>query len=271
MKLKIITFCLLFVMILFSCKKEDLSSNAKFDALLLRSILIDNQSSHEYLYNDDKQVVGEESKFDFTKHYYNDKGQLITNEYYGKDDMLNGDLNGNESALNSNELVTQITGKKDGAVTFEYNDNDQLIKTSFSNPVPGGSESSEFSYNANNKISRQTMYWENTARGYVDYSFDAKGNLVKEMLYDLPANGIAELITTTQYYFDNEHNPFQGLSKLRIPGIYTNRNNIIKETYTIHLSPNQSSDNVQTTEFSYEYNAMGYPVNQNDNVYFVYN
>lgn len=258
-------------MMLFSCKKEDLSNNVKFEALLLSSIMIDDQPSNEYLYNEAKQVVGEKSRFDFTKHSYNDKGQLVTNEYYGKDDMLNVDLNGSGSALNSNDLVTQISGKIDGTVTFEYNENDQLIKTLFSNPVPGGVEYSEFSYNANNKISRQTMYWENTARGYVDYSFDAKGNLVKEMLYELPANGVAELITTTQYYFDNEKNPYQSLSKLRIPGINTNRNNIIKETYTIHLSAEQGSDNVQITEFSYEYNALGYPVTQNDNVFYVYN
>jgi hypothetical protein len=114
------------------------------------------------------------------------------------------------------------------------------------------------------------MYWENTATGYIEYSYDGKGNLIKEMLYNLPATGVAELITTTQYAFDNQPNPYRSSSRLMTPGISTNQNNIIKETYTIHLTAVQGPDNVQITETSYEYNGIGYPVTKNGNVSYVY-
>ena len=114
------------------------------------------------------------------------------------------------------------------------------------------------------------MYWENSATGYIDYSYDANGNLAKEMLYNLPLTGAAELITTTQYAYDNQQNPYKATSRLLTPGVNTNLNNIVKETYTIHLAAGQGADNVQVTETAYEYNGMGYPVSKNGNVTFIY-
>ena len=66
-------------------------------------------------------------------------------------------------------------------------------------------------------------------------------------------------------------NPYNASSKLLIPGINTNLNNITKVTNTIHMPANQGPDNVQTTETAYEYNAQGYPLSVNGNVTFVYN
>jgi hypothetical protein len=56
-----------------------------------------------------------------------------------------------------------------------------------------------------------------------------------------------------------------------IPGINTNQNNIIKETYTIHLTANEGSDNVKVTENKYEYNKAGYPISKNGNITYIYN
>ena len=71
--------------------------------------------------------------------------------------------------------------------------------------------------------------------GYIDYLYDYKGNLIKEILYDISETGVAELSTTTKYLFDSKQNPYQSFKSLMIPGIYTNRNNIIKEIYTVHV------------------------------------
>jgi len=114
------------------------------------------------------------------------------------------------------------------------------------------------------------MYWENAATGYIDYLYDAKGNLISETLFNLPSAGKAELITSTQYVFDNESNPYKATSRLMLPGITTNQNNITKETYTIHLTDNQGPDNIQITETSYEYNASGYPITRNGNIKYIY-
>ena len=276
MKLKIAASCLLFVAIFLSCKKEDLSNglgsgnSGNTATLIISKVLIDNQCANEYVYNDSNLVITEKSKFDFTINHYNALGQLASTDFYGNDDILSSDAQVVQAAMNSSDWVTSANGVKGGSLTYYYNDNGQLIKTAYTRPLLTGSENSEFIYDASNRISRQTMYWENAATGYIDYSYDGKGNLIKEMLYNLSSGGTAELITTTQYEFDSKQNPFKSTSRFLVPGIDTNPNNVIKETYTIHLSQDQGSDKIQTTQTTYVYNTKGYPITKNGNISYIY-
>ena len=276
MKFKIIIFCLLLTGMFFSCKKDELlnvsnsSTSGNSYVAILGKILIDNQSSYEYVYNDSSLITQEKSKFHFITHHYNSKGQLATTEFYGNDDILSSDLQVSQTAIDSYALVTPESGKKGGIIRYEYNANAKLIKSTYTRPLSTISEYSVFSYDKNNRISRQTMYWDNIVTGYIEYSYDAKGNLNAAMLYNMPLSGVAELITNTQYTFDNESNPYKSTNRLMIPGINTNQNNIIKEANAIHLSTVQGSDKVQITETTYEYNAMGYPVKKNGDVSYVY-
>jgi YD repeat-containing protein len=276
MKLKIAFFWLLFVTIFFSCKKEDLSNglnsgkNPSASLPVLSKVLIDNQSAYEYVYNDSSLLTTEKSKFNFNLNHYNTNGQLVSTDYYGNDAVLSSDAQVFQAAMSSTIWVTSATGVKGGTLTYVYNDKAQLIKTSYSRPVSTNSEYSQFTYDASGKINRQTMYWDDAATGYIDYSYDNKGNLVKEMLYNLPSAGVAELITTTQYEFDSKLNPYKLSSKLLIPGISSNQNNIIKETYTIHINPAQGSDKVQISQTTYTYNTSGYPITKNSNTTYVY-
>jgi len=276
MKLKIAASCLLFVAIFLSCKKEDLSNglgsgnSGNTATLIISKVLIDNQCANEYVYNDSNLVITEKSKFDFTINHYNALGQLASTDFYGNDDILSSDAQVVQAAMNSSDWVTSANGVKGGSLTYYYNNNGQLIKTAYTRPLLTGSENSEFIYDASNRISRQTMYWENAATGYIDYSYDGKGNLIKEMLYNLSSGGTAELITTTQYEFDSKQNPFKSTSRFLVPGIDTNPNNVIKETYTIHLSQDQGSDKIQTTQTTYVYNTKGYPITKNGNISYIY-
>jgi hypothetical protein len=276
MGIKITTLCLLFVTVFFSCKKDPIlntptSGNPGSTAIpVLSKVLINNLCSNEYVYNDSYLVSEEKSEFDYTMNHYNAKGQLISSEYYTNDDVLSSDAQISATAINSTALVTAVNGKKAGIITYEYNANSQLTKTTYSLPAATSSEYSDFSYDSYNRINRQTMYWADTETGYIDYSYDTKGNLILESLYNMPSTGVAELITSTSYAFDNSQNPFKFFSRLMVPGITTNQNNIIKETYTIHLTPDQGPDKIEVTETSYQYNALGYPATKNSNVSFVY-
>ena len=276
MKLKIAFCFLLFVVIFFSCKKEDLSTglssgiNPSVSIPVLSKVLIDNQSAYEYIYNDSNLLTTEKSKFNFNLNHYNAIGQLVSTDYYGNDAVLSSDAQIFQAAINSTDWVTSATGAKGGTLSYFYNDKAQLIKTSYSRPVITSSEYSQFTYDASGKINKQTMYWNDVATGYIDYSYDNKGNLIKEMLYNMPSTGVTELITTIQYEFDSKLNPYKLSSKLLIPGISTNQNNIIKETCTIHINPDQGSDKVQITQNSYAYNTLGYPVTKNGNTTYVY-
>jgi hypothetical protein len=106
--------------------------------------------------------------------------------------------------------------------------------------------------------------------GYIEYSYDGKGNLTKEILYDQSGSGVAEPSTTTKYVFDNKQNPYKTFKSLMIPGINTNRNNVTKEIYIVHVRAGLGTEKVQATENSYEYNINGYPVSKNGNLQYIY-
>jgi hypothetical protein len=272
MKLKIISFCLVLVSIFVSCKKEPLDTTTATgsDLFLLSKVTTDNQSTDEYVYNSVNLISEEKSKFDYAVHHYNTGNQLVSTDFYGNDDVLSSNIQVYTAALNCKEWVTSLNGAKGGTLAYEYNSNDQLVKTTYTRPSSTSSEYSLFSYDNNNRINKQMMYWESNATGYIEYSYDTKGNLVTESLYNLPSSGVAELITTTQYVYDNQQNPFKSFSKLMLPGINTNVNNISKLTYTINSKTDQAPDKIQITENTYEYNANGFPVSKNGNVKYVY-
>ena len=93
---------------------------------------------------------------------------------------------------------------------------------------------------------------------------------MKVQRLNIPSPGVVELITTTQYVYDNQQNPFKSFKQLMLPGINTNVNNISKETYTINSKNDQASDKIQITQNTYEYNANGFPVSKNGNVKYIY-
>jgi hypothetical protein len=275
MKQKTILICLIVFTIIYSCKKEVIgtsgnSSNANTGYVaILGKVLVDNQAAYEYVYNDSNLIIQEKSKYDYTMFNYK-KGLLVSTVSYGNDDILSNDIQVFQAAINKPEWVTPGNGKEGGTITYTYDNKGLLIKSTYSRPSAAISEYSEFTYNSSNRIIKQTMYWDNAATGYIDYSYDGSGNLIKEMLYNLPASGAAELITTTQFTYDDAPNPYKSTRALLVPGITTNKNNIIKEIYTIKVDPAQGADKVQTTETTYQYNAMGYPVTKNGNISFVY-
>lgn len=276
MKIKIATFCLFFVAILLSCKKEDLtpglgleSSSAHYIPSLTK-VLIDNQSASEFIFNDSDMIWQEKGRFNLTIHHYNANGQLVKSEFYVNDDVLSSDLTVSQSAMTQASWVTVASGKEVGIVTYEYNQNGQLTKSTTTHPSFTCTEYSLFTYDTNGRISRQSMYWDEVATGYIDYTYDSKGNLANETLYSTPLTGDPVAINSTKYSFDGAPNPYRMNNKLPVPGINSNINNIVSETYTIYRPAALGSDNVTVTENTYTYNTLGYPVSKNGNITFVY-
>ena len=105
---------------------------------------------------------------------------------------------------------------------------------------------------------------------FFDYLYDNNENIIKQTKYFKSSEGIAELSTTTEYEYDNMHNPYLAFKRLITPGIYTNPNNITKETYTLNFDVDPSIEKVQITERTYEYNANGYPIKVNGVTEYVY-
>jgi hypothetical protein len=267
MKTKLLMF--LFSLILISCEKEKQINVENTDVPLLSKVLVAGVLSNEYTYNQANLVNEEKSKFFYTKHNYNDRNLLTSNEFYLDPAMFSSSSSVIEASMNRKEWINSDNTEKSLTVSYEYNDNEQLTRTIYRRPSVNNSEYSEFTYE-NDRISRRNMYWQNVLTYYIDYSYDENGNLAKESKYFIPSTGIAELWTTTEYEYDNMYNPFQAFQRLMFPGKNTNPNNITKETYTLYFEVDQWTQKVSIRNTIYEYNEFSYPVKVNGGAEYVY-
>jgi hypothetical protein len=254
---------------LFSCEKEKQLIVENSDIPLISKVLVSGVSCYEFAYNEANLLTEEKSKFVYTRHSYNDNNLLTTSEFYIDPATFSNDSRVVEASMGRKEWVNPENTAKSLTQTFDYNSDGILTRKTYTRPSVNDSEYSEFTFE-NDRISRQTMYWQNELSFYIDYLYDEKGNLVKESKYYVPSTGIAELWTTTEYEYDNMYNPFQAFKRIMTPGKFTNPNNITKETYTIYFEVDQWTQKVSTITNTYEYNEKGYPIKVNGEVEYVY-
>jgi hypothetical protein len=267
--MKKILLMFFFSLLLFSCEKDKQVIIENKDIPLISKVLIGGETYLEYSYNEANLVTEEKSKFHYAKHSYNDMNQLMTSDFYWDISMASSDSRVIEAAMNRKEWVSPENTPKSISHKFEYNSKQQLIRISYIRPSVNISDFMEFQYD-NDRIIRVTGYYNNSISGYTDYLYDDYGNIIKQTKYFISSTGIAELSTTTEYEYDNMHNPYQSFKRLITPGIYTNPNNITKETLTINFDVDPSTEKVQITENSFEYNDMGYPIKVNGLTEYVY-
>ena len=253
-----------------ACEKERNTIAENTGLPLISMVLSGNDIFMIYTYNNANLVSEEKSKFHYTGHNYNSTNLLKSSEFYNDPAMWSSSSSVIEEAMSRKEWVNPSNTEKSLTQTFYYNEDQQLIKKVYTRPSVNNSEFSEFIWE-NDRIIRQTMYWKGKISGYFEYFYDSKGNLTKQVKYFVPDDGIPQLATTTEFEYDNMKNPFLAFRRLMTPGINTNPNNIIKETYTIHSEVDQWTDKVQVTEYHYEYNHSGYPVKVNGDLEYVYN
>ena len=253
----------------FSCEKDNQLIIENIDTPLISKVLIGGEIYMEYSYNSANLVNEEKSKFRYSKHTYNDGNQLITSDFYWDISMASSDSRVIEAAMNRKEWVNPDNTLKSISHTFKYNSTGQLIRKNYIRPADKYSDFTEFLYE-NDRIIRTTGYYNNAISGYTDYIYDENGNIIKETRYFVSSAGITELSTTTEYEYDNRHNPYQSFKRLMTPAKYTNPNNITKETYTLNFDVGPSIEKVQITENLYEYNDNGYPIKVNGVTEYMY-
>jgi hypothetical protein len=265
-KAVLILFC---AFILFSCEKEKQLIPENTGIPLLSKILIDGVSYCEYTYNDANLPVEEKSKLQYTRHNYNDNNLLSSSDFYIDPALYSSSSSIVEASFNREEWVNPVNTAKSLTQKFGYDRTGQLSRKTYIRPSVTSSEYSEFTF-VNERISRQSIYWKDEMTVYIDYSYDERGNLIKESKYQAASAGIPELLTTTEYEYDSMHNPYKAFKRLMSPGKFTNPNNIIRETYTIHFEVDQWSQKVQVFNNTYEYNDKGYPVRVNGDAEYIY-
>jgi hypothetical protein len=258
-------------LIFFSCEKDKTEKQLiveNIDIPLISKVLIGGDIYMEYSYNDANLVTEEKNKFFYAKHIYNNMNQLVKSDFYWDMLYISSDSHDYETAMNKTEWTNPDNTPISNYHLLEYNDEGQLIRKS--NIIQSGNiKIVEFIYE-NDRIVRTTSYSNNSISAYSDYVYDDNGNISKLSHFWVSSAGIADLRTTTEYEYDNMHNPYQSFRRLTTPGVYTNPNNITKETYTIDGEVDQYTEKVQITEKSYEYNDKGYPVKVNGLTEYLY-
>jgi hypothetical protein len=172
--------------------------------------------------------------------------------------------------MNRTEWVNPDNTPLDISHLFAYDKGGKVLRESYVHPSVNNTDYSEFKYE-DNRIIRTTGYYNNAISGYTDYQYDTDGNIIKQMQYFVSNEGIATLSATTEFEYDQMYNPYHSFKRLISPGIYTNPNNIIKETYTLNFDPGIYTERIQVKENVYEYNNQGYPVRINGSTEYVYN
>ncbi len=260
---------LCFIVTLFSCEKDHQLTVENDNIPLLSKVFYDGELGYEYTYNDAYLLREEKSKFHYTRHRYSENNLLLSSEVYWDPAMFSSISTVSEASLSRKEWVNPDNTAISLTQKFDYAENGQLVRKTFTRTSSSDAEYAEFSY-ADDRIIRQTMYWQNVLSSYIDYEYDDRGNLIKESRYHVPSSGVAELWTTTDYEYDNMHNPLLAFRRLMSPGEYTNANNITRETYTIHFEVEEPVEKVQITNITYEYNKRGYPIKVNGKIEYVY-
>jgi hypothetical protein len=256
-------------LILISCENEHNLIIKKTDVPLIIEVLSEGKPYYEYSYSDSYLVREEKSKFHYTKHNYDEKDRLISSDYYFDPAMVSSSSTIYQAAMNRKEWVNPENTRVSLTKTYEYENDGRLIRVRYIRPSVSNPEYTEFTI-GNDMITRQSMYWQNTLSSYIDYFYDSKGNLLKAERYQLISPDSAKLQAVNEYEYDDMQNPFRSFRQLLTPGRFTNTNNIIKETYTVYWEVDPGMQNVNISEYTYEYNDMGYPVKVNGAMEYVY-
>jgi hypothetical protein len=255
-----------------SCEKGSQFNMNNSDGPLLIQVLDNGKLFLEYNYSEADLINEEKNKLHYTKYNYNNKNQLTSADFYVDPGMYSNSLQVVQAAYNRTEWVNADNTAKSLTITFGYDGSDRISRFTYYRPTESNGEFIELIYDENNKIIVKTTYWHNVISYYTEFVYDERGNLIKETRYRVPSTGItdAELLTTTEYEFDNMKNPYYSRVPLRTPGENTNPNNIIKETYTIHFEVDVWTQKVTVAETAYDYNKEGYPILVNGETEYVY-
>jgi hypothetical protein len=266
-----IAILIVFSFVLISCEKEESEKEESLDIEnpqlvientdipLLSKMLSGGVIYHEFTYNDRNLLLEEKNKHHYSLHTYDDNNQLIASEIYWDKSSISSDIRVIEELANREEWVSPDNTPLRASHSFKYNTEEQLVNKTYIYHPQGNSVILEILYE-DGRVVRSSSYRDGEISHYGDFTYDSDGNLTLEERYRYTPEGIAELQTTTEYEYDNMRNPYLAFKRLITPGKYTNQNNIVKETYTLHFEVDASIEKVQIREHSYEYNDDGYPV-----------
>ena len=249
-----------------SCEKEDVNPDTCQDSSKIRQVKTDTMVWEEMTYTENCLLHEFVQAFSYKKYSYNEKGQLTKIEQALTLDPLSCFMpTGSDGEIITDPRKAKITKYssfeydnvgKPAKKTDYYLNGKQFEMLSYTTYEYGDDRVKElFRHNREGGISEKNTY-----------TYDEKGNIIRDEYYFSDSGAGYILMNTKEYVLDDKINPYLIFENEGIPGIFTNRNNILKSIYT----DNYSGDGyTYTVEYSYEYNASGFPVKMN-NFTFIY-
>jgi len=161
-----------------SCEKNNQIENA--DTELLIKVQSNGELFMEYSYNESNLVIEEKSKFHYTKHTYDKSNYLIESEFYMDPAMYSSSSSVLQEAMNRKEWASPDNTEKSLTQRFEYDEDGRLSKKFYIRPGSTNTEYLSFEYE-NDRIIKQSSYFNNVLRGFTNFYYDQNGNLVKQV------------------------------------------------------------------------------------------
>jgi len=254
---------LLFGFIALSCEKDQTPMVENVGLPLIVKEIFSDELYNEFTYNEQNLLKEKRSKWFYSLYHYNTSNQVIRCDMYDDPGIYSSNWQTADSAMHRADWVSPENTNISARATYTY-ESVKLASITVTS-IPGfGENATVFSYDNNGRIVDQTFYSRTVVNGRKVYTYDDHGNVILEEQYYS-----ASLICTKSFEYDDKHNPFKVFNRLGSPGIYTNENNIVKETLTL-MDNTPGVDSIQVTESTYEYNDQGYPVTKNGFIRYEY-
>jgi YD repeat-containing protein len=245
-------------MILLSCTKEK-AEDPCHDPSLIRQIKMGSLANQAFTYNNNCQIFEFIEPYSYKKFTYNNLNQLTKIEQAQSINPLSCAIGGADDGSQADPRKAKITQYYE----FEYNSTGTISKRSnfyIYNDVPQLNSYQIYHYTNNQTDSIKTYNPSGQMNLFSTYFYDNNGNINKEAYYIIKNNTEKSLLFVNEYTYDDKNNPYQVLAGEGTPGIFTNKNNILSQTYTYFVSG--SEDKTQNS-YTYEYNSLGNPVKIN--------
>jgi hypothetical protein len=264
MKNKLFFLLLFGLFIIISCEKEQTRVVENADLpLIIREIYSDDHYN-EFTYNEQNLLKERKSKWFYTLYHYNANNQLSSYDMYEDPGIYSSNWVVSQAAMNRKDWVTPQNTEISARAILKYQ-GENLKSITVTQAHSDIQNISEFTYESNGRIVNQVYSVnEDLVNGRKVYTYDDHGNVILEEQYYT-----SSLIYTRSFEYDDKHNPFKVFNRQGTPGIYTNENNIVKETLVL-MENTPGVDSVQVTESTYEYNDQGYPVTKDGFIRYEY-
>lgn len=250
-------------LVLLSCEKEKDNIIEDYQSeTLIRQIGETEEFMQIFTYYNTRNIYEYLQRFTYRKYIYNNREQLEKIEIAQSFNPLSCAIIPGTSFADGDDPRNAPIGHY---IEFEYTTDNKIKRRSHYFMVEEKSELMSyevFDYDDNFVTRINIFNIQDELTQFHDFEYDMSGNVSVEDYYFYSVDSInATLASRREFEYDNKLNPFQVFDVEGFPGRGTNPNNITKEITSYFYNNEQDS---YSTEYNYEYNALGFPVLVND-------